>query len=511
MASDSGQLPSENIHTLFAEALQQGAAMMTLPDQQQQQALTNTNDITQESRGAMNTEIAASQSPQLQTGGLPPYFMPPLVVAPNNMAMLQQLNQNSAQMYMFQHLLQPQTQQPPAPAEGMSAPSNDAVNQGHNNFAHQPDPGINFVQQGLTTLPQAASGAIQNLSMKPGTPQSLPDQESSNAGDLQNLISEGSDQQEQDVLSEHASSEENPLLDSYQLQQQATQPPSLDPPPQAAVTHCIPPAIAPCIPPPASSTITGVVAGQRSPILNYQNFYYGFQNLFKFQPPTAVAPGFMLAAPQQFPPLYNGMVTSQPQLIANTTPLMMQNYIPMPMVNPSVVVNPVFAGLVPPIPPAGVAPVPPIPPAGVAPVQAKPASYETITLPAAESVNNRKRLPMPIFLDYDEGTLTEYQCLLRKQIELCEAGPSDTTASAQGRNNPVLLGQVGIQCRYCAVLPLKSRPRGAVYYSRTIVSTLVVLIWMLIICRAQGRSQQNMIHYSLYKSTRMACTRLPKI
>jgi hypothetical protein len=90
-------------------------------------------------------------------------------------------------------------------------------------------------------------------------------------------------------------------------------------------------------------------------------------------------------------------------------------------------------------------------------------------VPAAMPMLPKKScLPMPIFMDFDEETLTEYQCLLRKQIEVFEAGPEDVKASAQGRNNPILLGQVGIRCRHCTNLPLKCRPRGAVYYSRTI-------------------------------------------
>jgi len=100
----------------------------------------------------------------------------------------------------------------------------------------------------------------------------------------------------------------------------------------------------------------------------------------------------------------------------------------------------------------------------------------------------RTRLPMPIYMDFDEETLTEYQCLLRKQIELFEAGPEDIKASAQGRNNPILLGQVGIRCRHCASFPLKCRPRGAIYYSRTIVSHFQIFQWYC----------QNGWHYYYY-------------
>lgn len=75
---------------------------------------------------------------------------------------------------------------------------------------------------------------------------------------------------------------------------------------------------------------------------------------------------------------------------------------------------------------------------------------------------------VPLFMDYDEHVLIEYQCLLRKQIELFEATPEDTQATTQGRINSITAGQVGIRCRHCAILPVQSRPRGSVYYSRTI-------------------------------------------
>ena len=71
-------------------------------------------------------------------------------------------------------------------------------------------------------------------------------------------------------------------------------------------------------------------------------------------------------------------------------------------------------------------------------------------------------------LDCDEQSLTEYQCLLRKQIELFEAGPADIRGTAQGRNTPITMGQVGIRCRHCAPITKAARARGAVFYSKTI-------------------------------------------
>eukprot|EP00542_Grammatophora_oceanica_P000749 CAMPEP_0194069964 /NCGR_PEP_ID=MMETSP0009_2-20130614/87923_1 /TAXON_ID=210454 /ORGANISM="Grammatophora oceanica, Strain CCMP 410" /LENGTH=167 /DNA_ID=CAMNT_0038723193 /DNA_START=36 /DNA_END=539 /DNA_ORIENTATION=- len=64
----------------------------------------------------------------------------------------------------------------------------------------------------------------------------------------------------------------------------------------------------------------------------------------------------------------------------------------------------------------------------------------------------------------DDDSLSDYQCLVRKQIELFEAAPADVASNAQGRNKPIVLGQVGIRCRHCSKIPPRHRTRGAVYY-----------------------------------------------
>jgi hypothetical protein len=60
--------------------------------------------------------------------------------------------------------------------------------------------------------------------------------------------------------------------------------------------------------------------------------------------------------------------------------------------------------------------------------------------------------------------LSDYQRLLRQQLELFGATRGDVESPTQGRKQPVRLGQVGLRCRHCARLPLRSRGRGAVYY-----------------------------------------------
>jgi hypothetical protein len=67
-------------------------------------------------------------------------------------------------------------------------------------------------------------------------------------------------------------------------------------------------------------------------------------------------------------------------------------------------------------------------------------------------------------LPSDKGNLSEYQCLLRQQILLFPVRANDLQCSAQGRNKPIQLNQVGICCRYCAKIPPGMRPAGAVYF-----------------------------------------------
>lgn len=87
---------------------------------------------------------------------------------------------------------------------------------------------------------------------------------------------------------------------------------------------------------------------------------------------------------------------------------------------------------------------------------------------AGPGKSNSQRATIPLYLDHDDSCLTSYQCFLRKQIELFEAGDDELQGTAQGRNTPLHRGQIGIRCRHCAHLPKAARARGGVYYSRTI-------------------------------------------
>lgn len=53
--------------------------------------------------------------------------------------------------------------------------------------------------------------------------------------------------------------------------------------------------------------------------------------------------------------------------------------------------------------------------------------------------------PMPMSTQDDETHVSKYQCLVRKQIQFFEATEGDVASTAQGRNKPIVLGQV--RCR----------------------------------------------------------------
>lgn len=74
------------------------------------------------------------------------------------------------------------------------------------------------------------------------------------------------------------------------------------------------------------------------------------------------------------------------------------------------------------------------------------------------------RSPVLLYMSCDDDSLSGYQCLVRRQVELFEARSDDVESNAQGRNKPIVLGQVGIRCRHCTSLPPRHRARASVYY-----------------------------------------------
>jgi len=103
-----------------------------------------------------------------------------------------------------------------------------------------------------------------------------------------------------------------------------------------------------------------------------------------------------------------------------------------------------------------------------------------------------RKLPRLLHVSSDDDVLSPYQCLVRKQIELFEASEADIHATAQGRNRPIILKQVGIRCVHCGRFPIEKRARGAVYFPSTLMSTY--------------QTAQNMANSHLIKD----CLAIPK-
>lgn len=92
------------------------------------------------------------------------------------------------------------------------------------------------------------------------------------------------------------------------------------------------------------------------------------------------------------------------------------------------------------------------------------ASTSTSPEPLRSSTQASSSDCLPLSLTTDRSNLSDYQCLIREQIDLFAATQADIDSSAQGRNRPIVVQQVGIRCRHCASLPSSRRARGAVYY-----------------------------------------------
>lgn len=85
-------------------------------------------------------------------------------------------------------------------------------------------------------------------------------------------------------------------------------------------------------------------------------------------------------------------------------------------------------------------------------------------IPNMSLLAETKSPAMSLGLSHDDEHLSEYQILVRKQLEVFEAQQDDVASNTQGRKKSVTLGQVGLRCKHCAILPLRQRGKGAVYY-----------------------------------------------
>ena len=93
------------------------------------------------------------------------------------------------------------------------------------------------------------------------------------------------------------------------------------------------------------------------------------------------------------------------------------------------------------------------------------------------------RPPISLGMDCDTSNLSAYQCLARQHIEFFQATKDYLHANCQGRNRPIVLGQVGIRCRHCSDLTPKYRKAGSAYFPSKVswlLTTLRGFVWYVV-------------------------------
>jgi hypothetical protein len=102
---------------------------------------------------------------------------------------------------------------------------------------------------------------------------------------------------------------------------------------------------------------------------------------------------------------------------------------------------------------------------------AMPTSYERASLMNLSTNLQGHDKIIPMSIPSDDDTLSEYQCLVREQIIFFAASAEEVGGSVQGRNRPIVLGQVGIHCIHCwyeqhskKARFIRQKPRGASYF-----------------------------------------------
>ena len=70
----------------------------------------------------------------------------------------------------------------------------------------------------------------------------------------------------------------------------------------------------------------------------------------------------------------------------------------------------------------------------------------------------------PVYVPEDKNTLTDYQILVRQNIEFFEADPQDIGNPRPGRKATLVAGQVGIRCIHCRSVNSKRPPAATSYF-----------------------------------------------
>ena len=77
-------------------------------------------------------------------------------------------------------------------------------------------------------------------------------------------------------------------------------------------------------------------------------------------------------------------------------------------------------------------------------------------------------MPCNVYMSGEEKVLPVHQTILCKQIEFFVAQQEDIDNFAPNRKNVISIGQVGIRCKHCAVIPSRKSTKGCVYFPKTL-------------------------------------------
>lgn len=111
------------------------------------------------------------------------------------------------------------------------------------------------------------------------------------------------------------------------------------------------------------------------------------------------------------------------------------------------------------------------------------------------------RPPIILYLSFDHGAFPPFQLLVRRNIEFFEALPIDVETSVQGRPRPILLGQVGLRCIFCASLQPSIRRKLVQNHNETemakLDSTAVSHILLVVLLSGRGYMLSSKVFWNL--------------
>jgi hypothetical protein len=112
-------------------------------------------------------------------------------------------------------------------------------------------------------------------------------------------------------------------------------------------------------------------------------------------------------------------------------------------------------------------------------------------MPAYEGYSTRRSTSRILYQPGDDSLLSEYQCTIRKQIEVFAADEKDVEDVGSGRSGWITVGQVGLRCCHCAHLPPSQRARGS-----TAFPTRLDVLYQTAQNLAKSHLEKNCLHIS---------------